>query len=91
VATSGFGPGQDVKKGSKGGSVHHSAVVATCRAKSAPISKQHLEIARPTVDELDILKMMSAIGPKQSSLVAPHMSAFGDKADMTFRAEYVRL
>jgi hypothetical protein len=26
---------------------------------------------------------MSAIGPKQTSLVAPHMSAFGGKADMT--------
>ena len=25
---------------------------------------------------------MSAIGPKQTSLVAPHMSAFGGKADM---------
>jgi len=27
---------------------------------------------------------MSAIGPKQTSLVAPHMSAFGSKAGMTF-------
>jgi hypothetical protein len=26
---------------------------------------------------------MSAIGPKQTSLAAPHMSAFGGKADMT--------
>ena len=26
---------------------------------------------------------MSAFGPKQTSLVAPHMSAFGGKADMT--------
>jgi hypothetical protein len=25
---------------------------------------------------------MSAIGPKRTSLVAPHMSAFGAKADM---------
>jgi len=25
---------------------------------------------------------MSAIGPKQTSLVAPHMSAFGGKADI---------
>jgi hypothetical protein len=25
---------------------------------------------------------MSAIGPKQTSLAAPHMSAFGGKADM---------
>jgi hypothetical protein len=28
---------------------------------------------------------MSAIGPKQTSLVALHMSAFGGKADMTIR------
>src|SRR5262245_37194615 len=28
--------------------------------------------------------LMSAIGPKRTSLVAPHMSAFGGKADMTF-------
>jgi hypothetical protein len=27
---------------------------------------------------------MSAIGPKQTSLVAPHMSAFRGRADMTF-------
>ena len=27
---------------------------------------------------------MSAIGPKRTSLVAPHMSAFGGKADMAF-------
>ena len=27
---------------------------------------------------------MSAIGTKQTSLVAPHMSAFGGKADMQF-------
>ena len=26
---------------------------------------------------------MSAIGPKRTSLIAPHMSAFGRKADMT--------
>jgi len=26
----------------------------------------------------------SAIGPKRTSLVAPHMSAFGGKADMAF-------
>jgi hypothetical protein len=26
---------------------------------------------------------MSAYGPKQTSVVAPHMSAFGGKADMT--------
>ena len=27
---------------------------------------------------------MSAIGPKRTSLIAQHMSAFGGKADMTF-------
>src|SRR6478736_3494005 len=27
---------------------------------------------------------MSALGPKRTSLVAPHMSAFGSKADMAF-------
>jgi hypothetical protein len=27
---------------------------------------------------------MSAFGPKRTSLAAPHMSAFGGKADMTF-------
>ena len=29
-----------------------------------------------------MIGMMSAIGPKRTSLVAPHMSAFGGKADM---------
>ena len=28
---------------------------------------------------------VSAIGPKRTSLVAPHMSAFGGKGDMTVR------
>jgi|SRR5262245_12087149 len=28
------------------------------------------------------MQPMSAIGPKRTSLVAPHMSAFGGKADM---------
>jgi hypothetical protein len=31
---------------------------------------------------------MSAIGPKQTSLAALHMSAFGGKADITFCREY---
>jgi hypothetical protein len=34
---------------------------------------------------------MSAIGPKRTSLVAPHMSAFGGKADMTIALRNVRL
>src|SRR6185437_8002456 len=29
-------------------------------------------------------RLMSAFGPKRTSLVAPHMSAFGGKADMIF-------
>jgi hypothetical protein len=32
---------------------------------------------------------MSAIGPKRTSLVAMHMSAFGGKADITFCTAYV--
>jgi len=32
--------------------------------------------------ELAQLRRMSAIGPKRTSLVAPHMSAFGTKADI---------
>jgi hypothetical protein len=34
---------------------------------------------------------MSAIGPKQTSLVALHMSAFGGEADMRFCGAYVCL
>jgi hypothetical protein len=34
---------------------------------------------------------MSAIGPKQTSLVATHMSAFGGKADITRTRTNVRL
>ena len=33
---------------------------------------------------------MSAIGTKRTSLFAPHMSAFGGKADMAFCAAHVR-
>jgi len=33
---------------------------------------------------------MSAIGPKRTSLVAPHMSAFGVKADMPYCSANVR-
>jgi hypothetical protein len=32
---------------------------------------------------------MSAFGPKRTSLVAPHMSAFGGKADMTHKGSRV--
>ena len=34
---------------------------------------------------------MSAIGPQQTSLVAPHMSAFGGKADILFQMEWPAL
>jgi hypothetical protein len=34
---------------------------------------------------------MSAIGPKRTSLVAPHMSAFGSKADIAIDGQNVRL
>ena len=33
---------------------------------------------------LPLWPYMSAFGPKRTSLVAPHMSAFGGKADMAF-------
>jgi hypothetical protein len=33
---------------------------------------------------------MSAIGPKRTSLFAPHMSAFGGKADIAYRSASVR-
>jgi hypothetical protein len=33
---------------------------------------------------------MSAIGPKRTSLAAPHMSAFGGKADMAIAQRNVR-
>ena len=33
----------------------------------------------------------SAFGPKRTSLAAPHMSAFGGKADMALCIAYVRL
>jgi hypothetical protein len=34
--------------------------------------------------------VMSAFGPKQTSLVASHMSAYGGKADMTLCGANVR-
>ena len=36
-----------------------------------------------------VKRLMSAIGTKRTSLVAPHMSAIGGKADMTFCAAHV--
>jgi hypothetical protein len=40
---------------------------------------------------ISIATMMSAYGPKRTSLVAQHTSAFGGKADMTFYSANVRL
>jgi hypothetical protein len=34
---------------------------------------------------------MSAIGPKRTSLIAPHMSAFEGKADMAYCDANVRM
>jgi hypothetical protein len=34
-------------------------------------------------------RILGAIGPKRTSVVAPHMSAFGVKADMPFCTVYV--
>jgi hypothetical protein len=39
----------------------------------------------------NVIDAMSAIGPKQTSLAAPHMSAFGGKADMAYCSANVRL
>ena len=36
-----------------------------------------------------VIPTMSAIGTKRTSLVAPHMSAFGCKADMMFCTAHV--
>src|SRR5262245_56618633 len=36
-----------------------------------------------SLQALMMLLTLSAIGPKRTSVVAPHMSAFGGKADMT--------
>ena len=44
-----------------------------------------LRVQDPNKYELVInLKSAKAIGTKRTSLVAPHMSAIGGKADMTF-------
>jgi hypothetical protein len=54
-----------------------------------------LNIPNPLIgraDEVDRVNgEMSAIGPKQTWASAPHMSAFGGKADMPFCTAYVRL
>jgi hypothetical protein len=39
----------------------------------------------------ELERLMSAIGPKQTWAVAPHMSAFGGKADMPFCGAHVGL
>jgi hypothetical protein len=63
-------------------------------------SKQPNKVAIRQIDEGRLVRgllsfrviallRMSAIGPKRTSLVALHMSAFGGKADMTFCAAHV--
>jgi hypothetical protein len=44
------------------------------KSASNPAAAQSLELAQP--------RRMSAFGPERTSLVAPHMSAFGGKADI---------
>ena len=41
------------------------------------------------VSTAKVRNLISAIAPKQTSLVALHMSAFGDKADMSLCAAHV--
>ena len=43
----------------------------------------------PFGDDTDRLVPMSAFGTKRTWVSAPHMSAFGGTADMTFCAEYI--
>src|SRR5262245_62075946 len=62
--------------------------VRTCdqsqeRQGTQPQRPQHANWARGPVDRMRWC--MSAFGPKRTCLVALHMSAFGGKADMTFR------
>jgi hypothetical protein len=51
--------------------------------------RQNLFIAACRLRDGGTGELMSAIGPKRTSLAAPHMSAFGGKADMTFCAANV--
>ena len=41
-----------------------------------------MSFASTTIFFLSAKQVMSAIGPQRTSLVAPHMSAFGGKADI---------
>src|SRR5512133_3117315 len=54
------------------------SATARHRAEAAPYATS------VSLHALMLLLAMSAFGPKQTSLVAPHMPAFGGKADMTF-------
>jgi hypothetical protein len=51
-----------------------------------PSARQRLRSAKLS----ELCGVMSAIGPKRTSLVAPHMSAFGGKADMAIALRNVR-
>jgi len=48
------------------------------------------DAAASDVDSVTVLLALSAIGAKRTSLFAPHMPAFGGKADMPFCAANVR-
>jgi hypothetical protein len=55
----------------------------TANALGLTIPRQLQQIADEVVELFIVAVHESAYGPKQTSVVAPHMSAFGGKADMT--------
>jgi hypothetical protein len=57
------------------------SIIAILAVAGAPVCAQAQNPTPAKVTKADA--QMSAIGPKRTSLVAPHMSAFGGKADMT--------
>jgi hypothetical protein len=79
--------------------------IASARSGLRPSLREYLRMARTcpsdslwrlgySVDDRAAMgqvlqRLMSAIGTKRTSLVAPHMSAFGGRADMTFCAAHV--
>ena len=61
---------------------------ASLISEGAMVAAVSRSLAGPTIESDDVF--MSAIGTKRTSLVAPHMSAFGGKADMAFCTAHVR-
>ena len=63
--------------------------------RAAPLFFWHAEVLRHSCERKTVLvtgglqRILGAIGPKRTSVVAPHMSAFGVKADMPFCTVYV--